>query len=336
MKNRIENLSLLPAEPGEIPFSFTHALASSLHAMGCPLDRKIITGASGFAFRMWAEAKTQCPSAMSIFDFSLLKTAVELCGYSCTHISRLWHEGTLPNGCWQDASALTQKWHAEHPEAEIQEVAHKAIHEAIDIGTAPVVWDIGIPEWGLIAGYDDEAQKYETIDCRGLRGTMPYEQLGKREIPILSVTIPGGPDGLTLRELAPRTMHMAINHANGEEWEERPAYENGLAAYPIWASLIKGIDQTGFSSQYYAGTYAHLRDCAAAYLAELARNDGRVKPAADAYARVAAHLKEARDARADAAFPTPALLDRMEQSILAAYEEEKMAVDLLEGLVALL
>lgn len=311
MKNTIANLTLLPAEPGEIPFSFTHALASSLRASGCPLDRKVITGASGFAFRIWVEIKTQCPSAMSIFDFNLLKTGVKLCGYSCTHISRLWHEEPL--------------------EAERREKAYKAIVAAVDEGRAPIAWDIGIPEWGMIAGYDDEAQEYETIDCLGRRGAMPYAQLGKREIPILSVTIPGKPAGKSLKELAPQTIVSAINHARGREWEERPAYENGLAAYPAWAALIKGVDQAGFPSQYYVGTYAYFRDCAAAYLAELARGDGRLRPAAEAYARVAAHLKDAKEARADASFPSQALLDKMEQSVLAAYEEEKKAVEILES-----
>jgi hypothetical protein len=312
MKNRIENLSLLPAEPGEIPFSFTHALASSLAASGYDIDRKVITGASGFAFRIWVE-RTLCPSAMSTFDFiNLLRAGVEFCGYCCTHITRLWDQ--------VDA------------EAERREQAHEAIKLAVDDGRAPVAWDIGIPEWGLIAGYDDDKQEYETIDCFGNRGAMPYTQLGKREIPILAVTIPGKPMGKNLRELAPRTVAAAIYHAHGLEINFGSV--NGLAAYPLWASLIKSVDQAGFNAQYYAGIYAHFRDCAAAYLAWLAKENAKLKSAAEAYARVAARLKDARDARNDAAFPTPALLDRMEQSILAAYEEEKKGVEELEKLIA--
>jgi hypothetical protein len=313
MKNTIPNLEFLSVEPGEIPYSFTHALASSLHAMGCPLDKKVITGMSGFAFRIWVEVKEQCPSAMSIFDFALLKTAVELCGYSCTHITRLWGD--------------------ENVEAERLEQAHAAIIAAVDEGRAPIAWDIGVPEWGLIAGYDDEAQIYETINCFGQSGTMPYAQLGKREIPILSVTIPGKPIGKSTAELASDTLKTAIAHARGLEWEDRPGYENGLAAYPAWAALIKSLDQTGFSSRYYVGTYAHLRGCAAAYLEYLANENPKFIPAAQAYASVAAHLKTAEKARNDQAFPSPTLLEAMEQSILAAYEEEKAGVELLEKLL---
>lgn len=313
MKNAIADLNLLPVEPGEFPFSFTHALASSLNRMGCPLDRKFITGASGFAFRIWAEVKTQCPSAMSIFDFELLKKAVELCGYSCSHISRLWHEA--------------------HLEAERRELAKQAIRTAVDEGRAPVVWGIGIPEWGLIAGYDDDAQIYETINCLGQRGEMPYTQLGQGEVPILAVTIPGKPGGKSVRNLARETLQAAVNHARGREWENRPDYENGLAAYPVWAALIKNVDQTGFSSQYYVGTYTHFRDCAATYLAALASEDSRMLPAAEKYASVAAHLKDARDARIDPAFPSPVLLDRMERYILQAFKEETAGVALLEELL---
>ena len=312
MKNRIQNLNLLPVEAGEFSFSFTHALASSLRAMGCTLDRKVLTGASGFAFRIFVEVKSQCPSAMSVFDFKVLpRMAVELCGYTCTHITRLWDE--------------------EGVEAERRVEAHEAIRTAVNEGRPPVVWDIGIPEWGLIAGYDDEAEIYETIDCKGQRGAMPYAQLGKREIPILSVTIPGKPTGESLADLAPRTISAAVCHAHGWEWNARPAYESGLEAYSKWAALIRKVDQTGFSSRYYAGIYAHLRDCAAVYVHELAQSDDRLLPAAKAYARVAAHLKEAHDAREAADFPTPELLAHMEQAVLEAYEQEKQAVRLLEN-----
>lgn len=310
MKNRIEHLAWLPAEQGEIPFSFTHALASSLHAMGCTLDRRIITGASGFAFRIWVE-KTLCLSAMSTFDFiSLLKAGVILCGYTCTHITRLWDQ--------------------EGMEKERREQAHEAIKSAVDDGRAPIAWDIGIPEWGLIAGYDDEKQEYETIDCRGIYGSMPYTQLGKREIPILAVTIPLRPTGETLLDLAPRTVALAICHAHGLE----VSFGNdiGLAAYPAWAALIKTVDQTGFNSQYYAGIYAHLRSCAGSYLQYLAAGHSKFEPAAQAYTKTAELLKVACDARNDPSFPTPALLDKMESMILAAYEMEKTGIKELEGL----
>ncbi len=312
MKNRIANLCLLPREPGEIPFSFTHALASSLVASGCGLDRRIITGASGFAFRLWVEPRTQCPSAMSTFDFvTLLRAGVEFCGYACTHITRLWDQNDL--------------------EEARREEAHAAIRLAVDEGRAPVAWDIGIPEWGLIAGSDDDKRVYETIVCRGKTGTMPFGQLGKREIPILAVTIPGAPTGEDPRTLAARPLAAAVCHAHGLECSFGNA--NGLAAYPAWAALIKTVDQTGFHSQYYTGIYAHFRGCAAAYLAWLAQETPRFRPAAQAYGRVAEHLRAAHAARGDPAFPTPALLDHMEQAILAAYEEEKTAVAELEKLI---
>ena len=313
-RNTIANLSLPPVEPGEIPYSFTNALAPSLWAAGCTLDRKAICGASGFAFRIWVEVKEQCPSAMSIFDFDLLRVAVELCGHECTHITRLWQE--------------------EAQEEERRGQAHEAIKAAVDRGIPPVVWDVGIPEWGLIAGYDEEEQAYETIDCFGQRGTMPYGQLGKREIPILAVTIPGAPTGRSPRELARETVRIAVDHARGREWEERPAYENGLAAYPAWAALMGRVDQTGLSGRYYAGTYAHFRDCAAHYLTLLAGEDPGFQPAAQAYARVAAQLRAVRDARNDSAFPAKNLLERMERAILAAQEEERGAVELLETMLS--
>lgn len=311
MKNQLQNFHMLPVEAGEIPFSFTHMLASSLTYSGYAVSREAVTAASAFAFRIWVDAKANCPSATSIFDFDLLKTGVELNGFGCTYISRLWHEEAV--------------------EAERREEAHRAIVQAIDRGIAPVVWDIGIPEWGVIFGYDDESQAYDTLSIQNKQETLPYAQLGKREIPILSVTIPGNPTQISPAELLRATIRTVVDHARGREWEDRPNYENGLAAYPHWANLIRTVDQASFPSLYYVATYASLRRSAAAWLRTVAAGDASLAPAAAAYAEVALALRVAFYlVRLNPAFPTSELLDAFHDGILKAYEAEQRGVELLE------
>ena len=311
MKNQLHNVPMLPCEAGEIPFSFTHMLASSLAYSGYAISRDAVAATSAFAFRIWVDTKANCPSATSVFDFDLLSKGVELNGFECTHISRLWHESPL--------------------EGERREQAHRAIVQAIDNGIAPVVWDVGIPEWGLITGYDDEAQAYDALSIMDKRESLPYAQLGKREIPILAVTIPGKPTQTNPAELLRATIRTAVDHARGREWEDRPDYENGLAAYPHWANLIRTVDQAGFPSQYYVATYAGLRHSAAAWLRTVAAGDTSLAPAAEAYAQVAAALRAALYlVRLHPAFPTPELLDAFHDGILKAYKAEQRGVELLE------
>lgn len=311
MKNQLQNFHMLPCEAGEIPFSFTHMLASSLTYSGYAVGRESVTGASAFAFRIWVDTKANCPSATSIFDFNLLKTGVEINGYDCTYISRLWHE--------------------EAQEVERREQAHRAIVDAIDGGIAPVVWDIGIPEWGVIIGYDDDAQAYDTVSIQNKRETLPYAQLGKREIPILSVTVPGKPLDTSPAELARHTIRIAVDHARGREWEDRPNYENGLAAYPHWANLVRTVDQASFPSLYYVATYASLRRSAAIWLRGVAAGDASLALAAAAYSQVAAALRASFYlVRLNPAFPTPELLEAFHGGISKAYEAEQRGVDLLE------
>ena len=310
MNKRIEQFHLLPCSNGEMPFSFTHMLASSLKHTGCPLSYEEITGASGFAFRLWVETKTQCPSAMSVFDFELLRKGIELTGYDVVYVSRLWHE--------------------EDVEEERREEAHRAIISAVNENITPIVWDVGIPDWGVIIGYDEEVQAYDTISATGEYGHMAYAQLGRREIPILSVAIPPKHRNEEPITLARNTIKTEIEHARGHEWTERPAYESGLAAYPVWAELVRSVDQSGFPSMYYVSTYASLRRCAAAYLANLVEHDGSLHPAANAYTRVGKALCEAQSIRQNAEFPTSALLDELYNKILLAYSAEQEGVALLE------
>ena len=119
-------------------FSYLAAVAGALQAHGEEVDPVWLMGASGWAFRIIVE-KTLCPSAMSIFDWaSLLPEAVRNAGWDCTQISRLWHEDA-----WR-----------EQRRAEAQ----AAIIASIDAGTPAIVWDLLLPEWGLITGYDDGAR----------------------------------------------------------------------------------------------------------------------------------------------------------------------------------
>lgn len=117
--------------------SYTLSVLTALNAQEDQVDPVWVAGASGMAFRIWAH-QDLCPSATSVFDWSLLPRGVENAGWSVDYHSRLWHEESVAE--------------------ERRKAAHAAIVKALNAGRVPVCWDIGVPEWGVITGYDDEAQ----------------------------------------------------------------------------------------------------------------------------------------------------------------------------------
>jgi hypothetical protein len=270
-------------EPG-IAHSYLAGLATALRHLDGRLDPFRLMGASGFAFRIFVN-ETFCPSAMSVFDWSaLLPEAVEQAGHRCTYVSRLWEEGEV-----------------EEPR---REEAHQAIVEGLEEGRPAVVWDVHEAEWGLIVGCDDRREEYATLTCAGRDSTLPFDRLGRNGIDILSVAIPGESNGRSRDEIVRRSLEAAVAHAEGREWMDRPKYQDGLAAFDLWATLYDRwvlIARAGKSdrlspdlprfARYYGAVHYGARCYARDYLSVLADGDADLKEAASAYSTVATALR---------------------------------------------
>lgn len=101
-----------------------------------------IVATSGFAFRMWVSADL-CPPATSIWEFHQQKPWVENGGLTCDYVGRYWGQEDIEE------------------EKRLEAIAN--IRKSIDNGIPAVSWDMGVPEWGLITGYDDETQEFATL-----------------------------------------------------------------------------------------------------------------------------------------------------------------------------
>lgn len=299
-----DDMAAARGEPG-LWFSYMASLASVLSYLERPVDLAWLMGASGWAFRIIVH-EAMCPSATSVFDWqATLPQSVEQTGYQCQYLSRLWHEGDI--------------------EQKRREEAQAAIIAAVDCGIPAIAWDITMPEWGLIVGYDTETALYHTLDCLGREGAMPFADLGQREIKVLSVTIVGRPNGRSREEVVRNALQMAMNHAEGDEWIERPYYENGLAAYERWARLAEaGVGHIeGVPSGYFAGHWVGARCYARDFLAALAREEQALRPAAEAYARVADHLLPVWRAYAQHRHPPEELRAGLAAGLRQAAEAER-------------
>ncbi|MGI6081977.1 MAG: hypothetical protein ACOYEP_03795 [Limnochordia bacterium] len=256
--------------------SYTKAVLTAIQAQEGQVDPVWLAGASGIAFRIWIHHEL-CPSATSVFDWSLLSEGVKNAGWNCDYYSRLWHEVGVTR--------------------ERQEAAHDAIVKALQAGRVPVCWDIDVPEWGGIIGYDDEVEEYSAISVLGKPAQLKYAQLGRRDIPIMSVTIIKGPSNADRRQAAVNSLRTAVKHAEQGEWLDRPAYQDGLAAYETWAAALEKLAQGGEQRMlsYYSGTYLAARYYARRYMglvAGILGDDKQLQSASHAYTEVVGHLTD--------------------------------------------
>lgn len=219
-------------------FSFAKCLMASLRCSPYADKAEDVIAASGFAFRMWVDGKELCPSAASIWNFKQQKPWVENGGLICRYVERLWHEDAL--------------------EAERRREAIEMIRQSIDVGFAPIAWDVSGGEWGIITGYDDEHQRLLTLKIDGNDCELPYERLGKGEIPILSVLTVCGRTAKPEAQLVTDTKKLAAAHLRGEEWCENA---QGITVYDALIAFVreKWTEDSAWNLEYMLGTYAALK-----------------------------------------------------------------------------
>lgn len=229
-------------------FSFAKALCCAVKNSPFADMAEDIVASSGFAFRMWVSPDL-CPSATSIWQFDLQKRCVESGGIRCNYIERLWGQDDIEEKRRLEAIEL--------------------IRQSIDNGIPAVSWDIGVCEWGLITGYDDEAEKLAVLPITGQAGEMDYALLGRRELPILNVLTIAGKAEKAREDILGDTLQIAKNHLLGNEWCENA---HGLDAYPALLKHLEGEDvqtanqelasselASSWNMEYFLGTYAPLK-----------------------------------------------------------------------------
>jgi len=237
MKKLNIDFSCIKDETGYL-FSFTKMLAIALkNSVYSDLAEDVIA-TSGFAFRMWV-ASDLCPSSTSIWEFDGQKPWVENSGLKCEYVGRYWNQDNI--------------------EEERRLLAIKNIKASIDNNIAAICWDIGVPEWGLIIGYNDDRKIFNTIAVNGIESEIGYDQLGKREISILSVLTIVSLNNKSKISVLDSTIKLAVNHLKSKEWCSN---SKGLEAYSTLVKTFEMEDTSLCSSwqmEYLLGTYGSLK-----------------------------------------------------------------------------
>jgi len=217
--------------------TFAKSLSCAVKSSSWSVQCEDIVATSGFAFRMWVNNEV-CPSSTSCWNWQLQKQGIENAGFT----------GEYLEGDW-DADDSAKR-----------EEALRQIKASINKGVPAVAWCVGIPEWGLIIGYDDERQVYSTLkacqDCGEIE--LPYTQLGRGDIPVLSVLTLTGKTDKPQEEILRDTFRLAARHLSGGESCENPS---GLQVYPV---LIRYFEESftpdiSFNLEYLIGTFASLK-----------------------------------------------------------------------------
>ena len=99
------------------------------------------------------------------------------------------------------------------PTPEELERALELIQWSLDRGIPVMAWDLFVPDFGIIYGYNDETR---TLRCRHVTkdGELPYEKLGRGQAPELYVMAVTETIVVDKRTMLRGALQLAVRHAH--------------------------------------------------------------------------------------------------------------------------
>jgi len=158
--------------------------------------------------------------------------------------------------------------------------------QAIDAGLPCFGWELGVPDWYVITGYDADGH-YLFTEFDGKPAKKDYTKLGDSKIGVACVLVvkPGKakPDRTAVRE----ALVFALDHAAGKHSHD--VWHTGLSGYDTWVKAlqddkrVKEEEVIGFGHAYNAACWAECRKHAVAFLEEAKKrlDDKRLSPQFD-------------------------------------------------------
>jgi len=237
--------------------------------------------------------------------------------------------------------------------AEMQKRAWEHVQYAIDQGKPCYGWELEIPEFYVVFGYDNASADtggyyFSGPGCDEGKGPKPWQELGDTGIGILEMysVWPGeaADDATTVKQALSFALDFA---ASPNEWTFE-GYKSGLAGYDTWINALKNGQASDMGMRFNTGVWLECRKHAAGFLKEAnARLAGRAKEQIDEamlhYTAVAENLGKVAqlypwsfEASDEDMLPVNAKSEAAVKALQAARDAEAAGLQALEKIVAAL
>ncbi len=176
---------------------------------------------------------------------------------------------------------------------EVWEIAKTSIDQYLPV----IGWELAIPEWYIIDGYDDVGYYYNGPGADQGPRPKPWRKLGKTDIGMAEVysikPVQPADDKQTIKE----ALSFALAFNQGAKKWVLPEYLAGQGAYQVWIDAVSSGKAMLMGHAYNAAVWGECRENALVFLQEAKdRIPGVVDKAFDgaiqSYSEVAKHLKD--------------------------------------------
>ena len=157
--------------------------------------------------------------------------------------------------------------------AEKQKNAWEMVKKSLDADYPCYGWELGIPEFYVVFGYDVKGYYYRDFDNSG-KGPKPWNELGDTGIGVLEMYClkPGEPadDATAVKE----ALEFALEISESPPKWIFPKYKAGVAGFDNWIRALETGEADGFGNAYSAVVWNECRGFAVEFLKEAKQRIG--------------------------------------------------------------
>ncbi|MWV42440.1 sigma-70 family RNA polymerase sigma factor [Paenibacillus sp. HJL G12] len=245
-----------------------HALAK---AAGKNVSPAMVMGLTGLAFRMNILPENVHIAGPTAYDFAdVFPRGLRNLGLTARVVDGMTPViGVNANLLEDSAKSIKaiQKRDIHHALPEALDV----IHHALDRGYPVMAWDLCIPEFGMVYGYDDERRVLFINEC-GRKDTLDYHNLGRGVLEEIFVLAVDASLHITFKDQLREAFHMIIEHYKGNELQAHvPAGAvKGISAYDAWCEAFRNKKVEPNGNAYNIAVFGDSKKYAAQFLSEVA------------------------------------------------------------------
>ena len=213
--------------------------------------------------------------------------------------------------------------------SEVQKRAWDHARQAIDQGLPCYGWELDIPEFYVVHGYDDVGYYYSGPGCTEGKGPKPWQELGDTGIGVLELhsVQPGevADDATTVKQ----ALSFALEHAaSPKEWIFE-GYKAGPAGFDNWIGALQAGVASDMGTRYNAGVWLECRKNAVGFLEEA---KGRLAGWADAlFDDALAHYRVVAESLGKVAEVYPWTFEASDEDVLPVDDRSRAAIQVLQA-----
>ncbi len=221
-------------------------LKSCMDYLGKEVSDAWLYGASGHAFALNIHQEL-CPSGPTAWNKERIYELVQNVGCKVRTLSAFKGEKNF---------------------AEKQKNIWELVKKAIDEGLPCYGWEMDIPEYYIINGYDDAGYLYS--GCTQKHGNKPWNELGNSQIGVLQVHIVFPAEPADDKQTVKQSLQFALEHSKEPaKYLLNNLYNCGLDGYDLWIKALNRERVSRGGMAFNTQVWAECRQNAFAFMKEV-------------------------------------------------------------------